>query len=223
MKLHNDELIKKWEKLELKAYLPTPNDVWTIGWGHTHTTKPGMVITEEQAQKLFERDVKWAEEAVNKRVKVGLTQNQFDALVSFVFNIGEAGFAGSTALKRLNAGNYEGAAEAMTWWNKQKGKVLRGLVRRRAEEKEYFLSNQIVDEEVVPTETPESGEKMKPLTISKEMWGGVSALLSGVGAIVGGMVPEAQVVLSVAASVALVGFGAFFIWNRLRARSRGER
>lgn len=222
MKLHNDELIKKWEELRLEAYLPTPQDVWTIGWGHTHTTKKGQTITKEEAQKLFDDDVKWATDAVNKHVKVGLTQNQFDALVSFVFNIGEGGFSRSTTLKRLNAGNYEGAAEAMTWWNKQDGKILRGLVRRRAEEKEYFLSD-VIEEAPEKSLTPQEEDGFKSLLKSKEVWGGLSAVLTGVGATLGSLVPGAQIMIAAAVSVLLIAFGFFFIYNRMKARNKGER
>ena len=86
-------IIKEHEALRLKAYLPTPNDVWTIGWGHTKTAKQGMTITEAQAEVLLSSDVAWAEAAVNQLVKVPLTQNQFDALVSFTFNLGQSNFS----------------------------------------------------------------------------------------------------------------------------------
>lgn len=152
MKIENDQLIKKWEALKLHAYLPTPNDVWTIGWGHTHTTKPGQKITVEQAQALFERDTAWVEHALAKHVKVPLNQNQYDALASWIFNVGEGAFRKSTLLRKLNTGDYEGAANELPRWNKQKGKVLRGLSRRRAEEKAYFLSP--VEEKTQPKRKP---------------------------------------------------------------------
>ena len=139
MKTKNVNVIKKHEGLRLEAYLPTPNDVWTIGYGHTHTTKKGMKITEAQAEKLLYRDLPWAENAVNTLVKVPLTQNQFDALVSFVFNVGEGAFARSTLLRFLNMGDYTNAAGQFLRWNKQKGRVLNGLTRRRREEMELFL------------------------------------------------------------------------------------
>lgn len=215
MQIVNDELIKKWEKLELKAYLPTPNDVWTIGWGHTHTTKPGMVINEAQAQALFERDTAWVEAALKKYVKVPLTQNQYDALASLVFNIGEGAFAKSTLLRKLNAKDYEGAANEFPRWNKQKGKVLRGLVRRRAEEMEYFLK---------PTggvaKKVDAPKPMKPLTTSKETLGGLLVALLGS---VGVALPELTEGAATALSVALVGIGILFVANRLYARYKGQR
>lgn len=140
MKLVNDTLIKKWESLRLTAYLPTPNDVWTIGWGHTKGVYKGMVITEAQAQKFFEADVAWAVNAVNRNVKVPLSQNQFDVLVSFVFNVGEGAFVKSTLLRKLNQGDYEGAGNELPRWNKQKGVILKGLTRRRKEERTIWFS-----------------------------------------------------------------------------------
>lgn len=140
MKTNNVNIIKKHEGLRLEAYLPTPNDVWTIGYGHTHTTKQGMKITEAQAEKLLYKDLAWAEDAVNDLVNVPLTQNQFDALVSFVFNVGAGAFAKSTLLRFLNTGDYTNAAAQFMRWNKQKGRVLNGLTKRRDDERRLFLS-----------------------------------------------------------------------------------
>lgn len=132
--------IKRWEGLRLEAYMPTPNDVPTIGYGHTHTAKMGMVITEAEAERLLRVDLKWAREAVNNYVTVPLTQPQYDALVSFVFNVGATAFRKSTMLRKLNASDFVGAANEFPRWNKQKGKVLRGLTNRRLYEKAKFLS-----------------------------------------------------------------------------------
>ena len=132
------ELIKEAEGLRLEAYLPTPNDVWTIGYGHTKTAKPGMRITKAGAEKLLLHDLAWVEATIDKYVKVPLNQNQYDALASFIYNVGATAFRRSTLLKLLNAGDYEGAAEQFPRWNKQKGKVLRGLTARRQKEKTLF-------------------------------------------------------------------------------------
>ena len=137
------ELIKNFEQLVLCGYLPTPNDVPTIGWGSTRIfgrkVKIGEVITEEDAQKQFNLDIVSFVRAVNSRISVPLTQNQFDSLVSLVYNIGETNFGPSTICKLLNAGNYSKAAEQFVRWNKQKGKVLNGITRRRLAEKALFL------------------------------------------------------------------------------------
>ena len=139
-RLDNLDHIKEWEGLRLEAYLPTPNDVWTIGWGHTGTATKGMVITREQAERLLRQDVRWVEDTINNHVKVPLNQNQYDALGSFIFNVGATAFKRSTLLRKLNKGDYQGAADQFPRWNKQKGRVLRGLTRRRHDERKLFLT-----------------------------------------------------------------------------------
>lgn len=145
-KLKNINIIKEHEGLRLVAYLPTPNDVWTIGYGHTKTAKPGMKITPKQAEELLYSDLDWVEKVIATKVKVPLNQNQYDALASLIFNIGGTAFGKSTVLRKLNAGDYQGAADAFRMWNKQKnrstGKLepLKGLTRRREEERKLFLS-----------------------------------------------------------------------------------
>lgn len=134
------QLIKDFEGLELKAYMPTPDDVPTIGYGHTKTAKMGMEITEKQAEALLKKDLAWVELAVNKRVTVPITQGQYDALCSFVYNLGETNFTKSTLLRRLNNKRYTEAADELLRWNKQGAKVLRGLTRRREAERALFLS-----------------------------------------------------------------------------------
>lgn len=138
------ELIKRFEGLELEAYQDIAG-IWTIGYGHTGAdVQPGMKISEHDAEDLLRRDLKPREQAVDGAVKVPLNQNEFDALVSFVYNVGASAFRGSTALKRLNKGDRVGAADALTWWNKATvGGVLRevlGLTRRRAAERALFLT-----------------------------------------------------------------------------------
>ncbi len=143
--LQDIEMIKKHEGLRLNAYMPTRNDVWTIGYGHTRTAHKGMIITEERAEQLLREDIKWVEKAIKENVKVPLTQNQFDALGSLIYNIGAGAFAKSTLLSRLNNGDYQGAAKQFLVWNKQTNRktgvkeVLPGLVTRRKAEMELFL------------------------------------------------------------------------------------
>lgn len=139
MRTSNKQIVKDAEGLRLEAYL-CPAGVWTIGYGHTGTDVwPGLVITEKWAESLLERDLRTFEAYVSGYVKVDLTQDQFDALVSFVYNIGAEAFKNSTMLKKLNAGDYEGAAKEFPRWNKSKGKVLPGLVKRREAERKLFL------------------------------------------------------------------------------------
>lgn len=130
-------IIKRYEDLRLKAYR-CPAGVWTIGYGHTRTAKPGMVITEAQAEDLLRDDVRDAEKAVERLVKVPLTENQFSALVSFVFNVGPGGLGRSTLLAKLNGGGYAAAAQQFAVWINAGGKPLNGLLRRRKDERALF-------------------------------------------------------------------------------------
>ncbi len=130
-------LIKEFEGLELKAYL-CPAKVWTIGYGSTGAhVKPGMVITEAEAERLLRKDLARFEQAVS-RVCPEATDNQFAAMVSLAFNVGEAAFAKSTLAKLHNAKAYKGAADEFPKWNKAGGKVLAGLSRRRARERDLY-------------------------------------------------------------------------------------
>lgn len=135
-------LIKKYEGLKLQAYRDVAG-ILTIGYGHTKDVKPGMTINEEAAELYLKIDLKEVEKAVKELVTVELTQNQFDALVSFVFNVGYINFKKSTLLKKINEGKFLEAGEEFMKWTKarQPGglRELPGLVKRRAEEKALFL------------------------------------------------------------------------------------
>lgn len=133
------DLIKRFEDLKLGAYRDSVG-IPTIGYGHTHNVKMGDVITGEQADKYLREDLLVAELTINTNVKVKLTQNQFDALASFVFNLGSGNFVKSTLLKKLNAGDFAGAAGEFGKWVNAGGKKLAGLVKRRAAEREVFIS-----------------------------------------------------------------------------------
>jgi lysozyme len=132
-------LIQEFEGCKLEAYR-CPANILTIGIGHTRDVKEGDTITEAQALDLLREDVKWVENAINDHVKVKINQNQFDALSAFIFNVGAGAFSLSTLLRKLNAGDYEGAANEFSRWNKANGKELPGLTRRRTAEKALFLA-----------------------------------------------------------------------------------
>lgn len=136
------QIIKEREGLYLEKYLDD-NDGWTVGWGHLIKGNEPFdcdVITIEQAEWLIRYDVKWAEARVAITcLHVPLTDNQFSALVSFVFNIGIAQFRTSTLLKKLKAGDYQGAADQFSRWKYDDGEVTQGLVIRRAKERSLFL------------------------------------------------------------------------------------
>ena len=134
------ELIKKFEGLRLDAYLDAVG-VWTIGYGSTGSrVYPGLSINQATALQWLYDDLTIFENAVATLVKVPLNENQFAALVSFAYNCGAGALANSTALKRLNNGDYSGCCEAMQWYNKGNNEVLQGLVNRRKAEVELFNS-----------------------------------------------------------------------------------
>lgn len=133
------QLIKDAEGLRLNAYL-CPAGVPTIGYGHTMGVKVGHSITKEQADKFFEDDYKLAENEVMGLVKVPLTENQLGALTSFVYNLGATRLRGSTLLRKLNNKDYVGASTEFDKWVYSGGKVLNGLVARRAAERKLFES-----------------------------------------------------------------------------------
>ncbi len=137
-------LIKEFEGCKLTAYQDSVG-VPTIGYGWTQPVdgKPiraGMTIKQETAERLLKTGLVRYESDVSRLVKVGLTQGQFDALVSFTYNLGTRSLSTSTLLRKLNAGDYAGAANEFPRWNKAGGKVLSGLSRRREAERALFLS-----------------------------------------------------------------------------------
>ena len=136
-------LIKKFEGCELEAYQCSAK-VWTIGYGHTKDVVEGMTISKEEAEEMLVDELHEYENYINQYVTTALSQNQFDALVSWVYNLGPANLKASTLLKVLNQGKYEDVPAQIKRWNKAGGKVLEGLIRRREAEaclfqgKEWF-------------------------------------------------------------------------------------
>jgi|TARA_R100000700_G_C3112437_1_gene104881 lysozyme len=130
-------LIKKFEGCELESY-KCPAGVWTIGYGYTKKVKEGDVISKEEAEKLLREDIEEFEGYVKNLVHVDLEQCQYDALVSWVFNLGPTNLKSSTMLKVLNEKKYSEVPFQIKRWNKASGKVLDGLVRRREAEALLF-------------------------------------------------------------------------------------
>ena len=146
-------LIKSFEGVRLLAY-KCPAGILTIGYGHTGSdVTKGKTITLNEAENLLKKDLKKYESAVNNSVKVPLNQNQFDALVSWTYNVGVGAMANSTLLKKLNAGLYHEVPTQLKRWNKASGKVLSGLVRRREAESALFITPIEVIKEIVVSET----------------------------------------------------------------------
>jgi lysozyme len=137
------ELIKAWEGQMLKAYQDAVG-VWTIGYGHTSMAgepkvTQGMTITADEAADILVKDLVKYEAAVSKALTRNPNENQFSAMVSLCFNIGPGNFSKSTLVKKFNAGDIQGAADAFRSWRLAGGKVLQGLVNRREAERQLFL------------------------------------------------------------------------------------
>ena len=136
-------LTERFEGCRLVAY-PDPGsggDPWTIGYGHTGPeVVEGLEITQDQAEQYLVQDIKQAEANVNAVVHVELTQEEFDALVDFAFNCGCRNLDSSTLMKKLNAGDYEGASHEFIKWDMAAGHHMSGLLKRREAEAAMFIS-----------------------------------------------------------------------------------
>ena len=130
-------LIKKFEGCELEAYKCAAG-VWTIGYGHTKDVKDGDSITKEDAESMLVHELQEYCNAVDEAVKVDLDQNQFDALVSWTYNLGPNNLKSSTMLGVLNQGKYDEVPVQIKRWNKASGEVKQGLIRRREAESLLF-------------------------------------------------------------------------------------
>lgn len=138
-------LIKRFEGLKLEAYKPLPSEkYYTIGWGHYGAdVKMGMSITQKQAEEFLKSDIKPIERLLNG-MGINYTQNQFDALTSWIFNLGAGNFNKSTMKKRIVSGAHDTAiTDEMIRWTRAGGRVLSGLVRRRADEANTFLGRTV--------------------------------------------------------------------------------
>jgi lysozyme len=203
------ELIKRFEGFESKPY-KCPGDVWTIGYGTTKGIGPNTPpITKEEAEDLLLMDMATYEDGVSAAVKVPLTQNQFDALVSFTYNLGVGAFRRSTLLKKLNKGDYDAVPAELIRWNKANGKVMRGLTRRRTAEANLWQEHQDIE--------PTSGVEPKrdvPTIVNTENISAVAA--AGSGVVAGNLEPNNPIAWALAA-IMVVG-AAVFLYLFLRRR-----
>lgn len=135
-------LIKKFEGCRLAAY-PDPatgGKPWTIGYGHTDRVNKNDSITQSQADQFLREDLAHIYTTIGHCVKRAVNQNQFDALCSFIFNVGEGNFTCSTLLNKLNNGDFRGTGDEFLRWNRAAGRVMSGLTKRREAERTLFLS-----------------------------------------------------------------------------------
>ena len=131
------EMIKRFEGYRFKSYLCAGGKC-TIGYGHTKDVKPYRTITHDQALKYLSEDIEDVEKALSTLVKVKLNQNQYDSLVSFVFNVGTGAFSSSTLLKKLNNNDFESVPKELRKWIFAGGKACVGLKKRREAEAILF-------------------------------------------------------------------------------------
>jgi len=230
------ELIKKFEGLHklqddgtVSAYR-CPAGKWTIGYGSVRGVRSGMKITKDEAEALLIKDVKDHNKAIYRNVNVPLTQGQFDALSSFVFNLGEANFKSSTLLKKLNQGLYEDVPEQIMRWNKARvnGKlqVLNGLTRRRAAEAAIFTRDAKLPSDPGGPEMPQKPQAAapKPLAKSKTMAGaGIAGAATALGEItpqIEALVPYSESMKTIFLLCAIGGI-ALAAWARFKDHKEG--
>lgn len=225
------DLVKQFEGLELASYLD-PVGVLTIGYGYTNRAgygpgvKSGDVWTEDQAEQMLIEGLEIFGQRIIPMFKRKPTSNQYGAMLSLAYNIGTGAFSKSTCLRRFNAGDFEGAAEALTWFNKAGGRKLRGLVRRREAERDLFLSEPATLTAVRPD--PERGPS-KSRTILGAVTAGTGTtgtatldLVKDVQSEVGGLMYYADTLKWVFVALAIAGIG-LTIYARLDDMKKGNR
>jgi lysozyme len=199
--------IKQWEGLRLNSYQDS-GGVWTIGYGHisdaTFRVGPGQTITEAKATELLRQDLREAEETVDRAVKVALNDNQFGALVAFALNIGSAAFLKSTLLRKLNAGRYDAVPAELAKWNKVKGKVVQGLVNRRAAEAGLWSTGAFVSSASAPAS---AGSTIKQAITRPEVLAAATTVGGGVATAASGNGPLSwAIAIVIVGAAALAGF-----------------
>jgi len=208
--------IKKWEGLRTTAYQDS-GGTWTIGYGHTSraggmVVRKGMVISPSRAEEILAQDLRHFEAAVERNVEVALTDNQFAALVSFCYNIGEAAFKRSGLLKKLNKGDYDLVPSELAKWVHVKGKRVEGLVNRRAAEAGLWVKGAFVASNNIECAPAQENPWLKPEILASSL--GVSAGLSG---LVSGSGPFQWALAFIMIAGFLLGSWAFI--RRLREKN----
>lgn len=216
-------LIEEFEGFRAQAYRD-PVGIWTIGYGFTRGVEQGDQITREEADRRLRAELSSYEAAVYRATGGNVTQAQFDALVSFAWNVGKDGMAGSSVIKAHNRGDYQSAARAFGLWNKAGGKVWPGLTRRRAAEAALYLSD-------APADMPQAVEPERPVTASTINRAGVAA---GGTAVVASVAETARTVSDIKSSadslgnwllpvllVAVAALCAYIVWERVKVRREG--
>lgn len=219
-------LIKQFEGFRQDAYQDVVG-VWTIGYGFTKDVKAGDIMSRQKAEARLIRELAEYEAAVLSATGGNCTQNQFDALVCFCWNVGIAGMKKSSVIKAHNRGDYQSAARAFGLWNRAGGKVWPGLTRRRAAESALYLENDTEARQ----EMPQVVEPERPMAESSINRAGVVA---GGTAAVATVAETVNTVSNVKDGVeslgswlvpvlllAVVGLCAYIVWERIKQRKGG--
>jgi len=233
-------IVKKFEGLhkvtdsgDVRAYR-CPAGKWTIGYGHTKGVRSGMRATPAQCEEYLVEDLNEAGAIVRRYVNVPLSQNQYDALVSFVFNLGGGNFRSSTLLKKLNKGLYDEVPAQLLRWNKARvdGVLteLRGLTRRRTAEAALFSMDAPLagDGGDMMPQKPEQAAT-KPLTRSKTLAGAGAAGIGTIGTVIGDAANQIEGLVAYSEDLKLVFLGltivgiALVTYARIKDHKEGER
>jgi len=219
------DLVKEFEGLRTKAYKDSVG-IWTIGYGTTARAgvgidpAPGMEITEAEAEYYLQKGLEKFSTEITGAITRPINENEFGAFVSLAYNIGSGAFKRSTALRKFNAGDKQGAANAILMWNRAGGKVLKGLVRRREAERALFLTPVRVDA-ATQDARPDRSSPTKSTTIQASALQVASGAGAGIAAL-GALDGTAQIVALVLAGVVVLA--AFWVMReRLRKWASGDR
>jgi lysozyme len=239
------DLIAEFEGLRLEAYL-CPAGVWTIGYGHTKGVKPGdRLDSPTHAKVLLDEDLAaWAADVEQAIGGANTSQHEFDAMVSLAFNVGVAGFKGSTVLRLHKAGDKTGAARAFGMWNKAtvKGQLVEmpGLTRRRAAESALYLTPDplTVTEDAPPLPMPQAVAVEKPAVKSTTVIAGGVSVAAGAASVadqINGITPVINSITTAGASMqsllklapavlSVIAFfaAAYMLWRYIQKRRKGE-
>jgi lysozyme len=197
------ELIRSFEGLRLTAYQDATG-IWTIGYGHTSSAgdpqvNRGLTISQEDAEKILQRDVAQFAQGVARLITIKLNEAQFACLVSFAYNVGLDAFARSGVLKAVNARDFEAVPRRLALWTKAGGKTLPGLVRRRAAEAALFMAgdSQPINRRIVP-------QQGKPLRQSKTVWSALAIIFIALVNALELAAPWVFAALAIAAAIVII-------------------
>ncbi len=207
-------LIKQFEGFRTHAYRDAVG-VWTIGYGHTSMAgmpevKPGMTITEVEGDNILARDVDVFARGVQQLVKIKISDAQFSALVSFAYNVGLGNFRKSSVLSAVNRSDFQAVVRRLQLWNKAGGRILPGLVRRRAAEAALFASEA---SNIEPEKTVVEQANAKPVLQSKSIWAAAVGVLLSVAQT---WLATSQKLASIALLLAITAFLLLIIYERLK-------